>query len=573
MSAVVVASAYDTKGTGRHLECVTSNGWLIAVAANLTTSIVYIYKSADNGITWSQLCSITGVINGYNPAIAAYGNKVTVIWGDTTTFYSNTFDVTTVTNVDQNSSKVTACVQTYAYEASLSVKSTGIMCVAARSRNSSYPGNSNIIYFESTTSAVTAWSPFMQVTTTVAGSPAVIIKSNDYPKVDYVSVSGSSYQVNSSYYNGSAWVATTTPQSISGTDVRDFVSNIIKKNGANVGRIFTAWEGKDNAEPAALNINVAYSDDGGVNHTIIGKITSGNTINRKSVVLSEDSSGNIFAIYDDNGSIVYQKCTNGTTTFGGLTTLDAVGTNPSSIERLNFSTPFIIYMSGSNVKSIGVLANVAPNAPTPTAPTNGGFYNTVSSMPFSWNFSDPDVGDTQSAFYIETSTTSNFAAMEYNTGWVASSAQSYNWAGTWAQGVHYWRMYTKDAAGAQSPVSAVWSFTMDSVAPNAPTLTIGAITGNTVALSWTAPVDSAPSSGIANTYVYMRTWNGTTWVDIAGSPVVLAGAQTSYTYTGLVPNTLYHVIIQYRDNANNYGAYPEIPFITNIQQLFFSNPF
>jgi len=86
------------------------------------------------------------------------------------------------------------------------------------------------------------------------------------------------------------------------------------------------------------------------------KITTGNTVDRKNVSLTEDSSGNVYAVYEDDGTLVYQVCTDGTTTFGGLTSI-GTGTNASSLDNssgLSFTKPLVIYMSANVVKFFGL---------------------------------------------------------------------------------------------------------------------------------------------------------------------------------------------------------------------------
>jgi hypothetical protein len=222
-----------------------------------------------------------------------------------------------------------------------------------------------------------------------------------------------------------------------------------------------------------------------------------------------------------------------------------------------------------------VIIDAPPGAPTPSFPLYGGYYNNRT-QPVGWIFGDPDSGNTQTAFQVQVTSDSTFATITgYDTGKVVSSANSYAGVTLPSDGFWYYRIRTwdnSDVVGAYNVPGANWFF-IDTVAPNAPTLTIGAKTATTVALSWTAASDPAPSSGIVDTRVYMRVFNGSAWVDIAGSPVVLAGAPTSYTYTGLKSGTVYHVIVQYRDNANNFGSYPELVFIINNSALFFGNEF
>ncbi|AEI12208.1 glycoside hydrolase family 6 protein [Cellulomonas gilvus] len=84
---------------------------------------------------------------------------------------------------------------------------------------------------------------------------------------------------------------------------------------------------------------------------------------------------------------------------------------------------------------------------------------------------------------------------------------------------------------------------VDTVAPSVPAgLTVGAVTSSSVALSWTASTDNAGGSGVAGYDVY----RGTTLI---GSPTT-----TSFTATGLSPDTAYSFTVRAKDVAGNVSA-------------------
>jgi hypothetical protein len=130
-----------------------------------------------------------------------------------------------------------------------------------------------------------------------------------------------------------------------------------------------------------------------------------------------------------------------------------------------------------------------------------------------------------------------------------------------AEGSYQTDIYAYDVAG-NSPFIGSVTVTVDRTVPLAPTITLGTPLSTSIALSWTAFNDGGTSSGWAQTLVYMRKWNGSSYVDITGSPASV-GNVTSYTWTGLLENTQYQAIVQYVDQAGNYGNYNSPTFTTN----------
>ncbi|MEF3302385.1 Ig-like domain repeat protein [Paenibacillus sp. GYB003] len=92
--------------------------------------------------------------------------------------------------------------------------------------------------------------------------------------------------------------------------------------------------------------------------------------------------------------------------------------------------------------------NAEPNAPSITSPSWGQWLNTRTPT-VSWNFSDPDAGNYQSAFYIEI-VNSAYSSVLWSSGWINSGSTSYTFpSGAFSSdGNYYVRIKVKDQNGA-----------------------------------------------------------------------------------------------------------------------------
>jgi hypothetical protein len=208
--------------------------------------------------------------------------------------------------------------------------------------------------------------------------------------------------------------------------------------------------------------------------------------------------------------------------------------------------------------------NSPPTQPTITAPV-ANLKTKDNTQLVSWNFNDPDSGDTQSKYQVIGST-NNFTTTHYNSGIVTSTSNSMTTSaigdGTWKFRVKVW-----DSKGAESPWAEVTGILVDTKAPANPSIsgTFTNITDTSLTLNWGAFSDPAPSSGYNRTYIYAERWNGSSWVrdvdiDNSGSAeynIYISDVnRRSYNVTGLTPGTRYRFIAaRYYDNAANWGAY------------------
>lgn len=455
MSTIVVANAYDTSGNGGRKEVTLSNGWIIAAVWDSVSLWFRIYKSTDSGSTWSQICYQNNAIAVNNFAITSSGTKVYFINSNGTGMFSCPFDATTVANTDlaeHNFDSQTSIGQ----GCSIVVAPNGTLTAAWCSKNTNIPNSFNIRSATSTDGGVT-WTKqngtagVDQISgDNTAGTdsinPCVVVNGSNNPSIFYQTLAASTqYFITCIRWTGSTWSPNTIASVVNYAQSNP--TGIIKQYGSNIGRIWGLWDGLDATDTTKRNIHAAYSDDGGVTFSSQFKLTSGNTIDRQKPTLSESAFGDIYVFYQDGSNISYQICPNGSTTFGGLTTFAASGTNPAAMWRQANSFIGVVYMDASQVKFDKITLDAAPNAPVITSPTAEKHINTRTPT-ITWTFSDPDVGDTQSAFAIQILNNA-YNIVIWDSGWITSTASSYVIPnGVIPSDGPFWvRMNVKDSSG------------------------------------------------------------------------------------------------------------------------------
>lgn len=208
-------------------------------------------------------------------------------------------------------------------------------------------------------------------------------------------------------------------------------------------------------------------------------------------------------------------------------------------------------------------ANQPPNAPILLAPADASTLDRNVSQRFDWDFSDPDAGDSQSAYNFRYRAVG--AATWAETGW-QSSTQTYHdvSGGTFADGTDYeWQAATKDAQGVEGPFSSSWFFTAGT-APTPPAITEptnGGTFNQNQTVSWSTPDQDAyqirvmdgaavvsdtgtvtsstarsasvefPTNGVTRT-IQLRISNGglwSTWAEVTGTVSWLAPPAPTFT--------------------------------------------
>ncbi|MGC7873902.1 hypothetical protein ACPUYX_20735, partial [Desulfosporosinus sp. SYSU MS00001] len=479
---VIIASAYDTFGNGGRKIVRLSNGWFVCMVYDSSFPEWNVYKSTDNGVTFSYLGNIKfgSAPNGVtqDASMVANGTKVTFVYGckgsGGTGIYSTAVDITTVAANTEltNLNFVNACGSTI-YQTINSVTSTidnnGKIHIAYDYDNS----YATDIYYNCSSDGGNTWGTPTQITHlgTANGRyntyPSITIGKNGYPLIAWQGYDGAEYLIRYSYFNGSTWqLGGNTNYGLgiyySTTYNQKFVSALTQKYGPNAGRTWVVWQGVYPQNTSTYHIYGAYSDDM-VNWSALIDLALGTN-----PILSEDKAGNVYTLYDYNGDgyLYLLKCAAGTATFGNLTRMDA-GANPNIVDYELNSMIGYIFKTASAISFDKILLNQPPLAPTLNPQQN--FDATVGAT-FTWTFNDPDIGNTQSAFQLQIIKVSDGSVVK-DTGKTVSTNSSYTLlANTLINTQQYqWRVMTWDNSDVSSPWSTLGTF--NTYAPSTLTVT------------------------------------------------------------------------------------------------------
>jgi len=456
----VVSSAYNVQnGHGTRKIICLDNGWyILAVAKVSAPAVVYLYKSLDNGSTWSQLCHYNAAAAIVDWMLEKIGNTVYILYGvQSTAVFYHSFNPTTVSNVDLSSSAVS--VGYYSFYCSMSV-SNWVWVILALMNSDSI----NLVAVRSTNGGST-WDAYMPLTNsdTIYENnlrPYTISISQQNNQFVVVLFIGSDTGGNQNYLGcmrnsgtGTTWSRGAGPVNPSwvhiDTESVHEVVGLKKLFGSNVGRIWAVYK-------TSNHLKSSYSDDNGANW-VAGPSFS---IQVQSISISEHINGDIYVFYrTPTYSLYYARILNATLSWSSATALDATPTSgfdtSSAIQTYN-SGIGCIYGANSAVKFEKVSFNSAPNAPILSMRSN---FDANTSAALAWTFSDPDAGNTQIAYQLIITKVSDGSTV-LDTGKVVSTFSSYILAaGTLVEGTSYqWKVRTWDNADAAGPYSGAFSF-------------------------------------------------------------------------------------------------------------------
>lgn len=264
--------------------------------------------------------------------------------------------------------------------------------------------------------------------------------------------------------------------------------------------------------------------------TLLDNVTADVTLNHGSATYDGDGNVYLFGRNVDEAAgtfdLVYRKWERATTTLGPEVVIDAgVGSTPflSAQRGYSGSATHFVYTDGTaspyDVKHGAVALNAPPNASTGLSPDGGVVLDKDITQRFSWPFSDPDPGDSQSAYELRYRTAGSATWTTVSGG----ATQYHDFAGgTFAADDWEWQVRTTDNGGETGPWSATATFTAAST-PAAPSITApinnGTISTESYVVEWTAAAQEA--------YEVRRV------ADAAGSP----DTGTVYSTTGTVVST------------------------------------
>lgn len=466
------AISYNSSA-GRAILRIPSNNWLITMVFNNGT--IYIYKSLDNGSTWSQLCTISGAGNVIL-AMTNIGNKATVLFSMNYAVYSVTFDATTVSNTDLNSTKVTLYSSFYDTNIEGSITNDGTNLYATvRAKISGYTNAFNIFYWKSTNGGQ-GWSGYTQITTDNLtgfnyGIPTILIKSDGYPIILTNYCYYSTFYIYALNYNGSSWSKVTAYSN--SINLYNPGSGLVKKY-SNAGYIYYVFPEYING--TNWNISYVYSTNNGVSWshgTITNKTGSDHA---RTPVISEKLNGDLVFMYAINDVHIAYNLNGVETLITGTTYSDDY---PNIMDYQSNGIIGYAFWDSKGVYFDKFSYNQAPNAPILASKSN---FVATKVQTLSWTFSDSDPGNSQSAYELIIIRVSDGVTIR-NTGKVVSTSSNYNLpANTLTNGNDYqWKVKTWDNSDAEGPYSSLGTFTC-AAAPTA-TLTSPSSDGNTITTS------------------------------------------------------------------------------------------
>lgn len=225
--------------------------------------------------------------------------------------------------------------------------------------------------------------------------------------------------------------------------------------------------------------------------------------------------------------LVYRKWTRSGSSLSAETVIDpGVGTTPHIASKRGSSTGRIEVLYTDNattpwgVTYEAVLLNQPPNAPTNLSPTGNVTIDRTVAQRFSWVFSDPNAGDSQSKYDLQYRVV---GAGTWTTVTGTTPNQFHDFAAaTFAAGDYEWQVRTYDAGGVVGPWSAS-SFFKAGTPPTAPTIT-SPTNGSTISQS---------TGSVAWSYPSQQAYQARKVADSAGNP----DTATVYYDSGVVEST------------------------------------
>jgi hypothetical protein len=212
---------------------------------------------------------------------------------------------------------------------------------------------------------------------------------------------------------------------------------------------------------------------------------------------------------------------------------------------------------GATGGASGTCATSPGGGPDTTAPTFAGATGATSapsSITVQWSGATDNVTQPDQIVYLIYQATAagaqSFAAPSFTT---APGATSYSIGKLPINTRYYYVVRARDQAGNIDPnkieVSATTPATSDMQAPTFAGLNTASASGLSITLSWSAATDTVSQPAQITYLVYQATSAGSQSFTMP-SYTTAAGA-TSYTVTGLAPNTTYYFVVRAQDAAGN----------------------
>lgn len=321
IDSTVINQAYDTSGNGGRKIVRLDNGTLISCLKNTTS--FFVYKSEDNGLTWTQRYNNNQTLI-QDIALVAKGEKIYVLaTANNKDVYCYVLDERGtghqfVTAIDTGQSAI-GNVSLAINEAKTELHATWA------SKNSTYPNSFNIRYSKGTigVDGNVTWGAVEQRTTWNSTgldckNPTIILNTLNNPVIIFERSMAGSYGIRRVMFDGVTWTANNSdaPQTLynGGSYIQSSPSVIFVPksiNGLANGRIWVAWR---KYEATGHTIATSYSDDGGTTWSIpvnTSPLTTSTPVDsyKLSPIITVNKSNVVFVLYtwfDSTGNKPYQ---------------------------------------------------------------------------------------------------------------------------------------------------------------------------------------------------------------------------------------------------------------------------
>lgn len=376
-TSTVAIAPLETKGNGARKLVYLSNGWLVCAVLNTGFNYISLYKSTDNGGTWSALCyTSSGVDSTSVPAIDSYGTNITIVYPTPNgggSIYATTVDAATVANADQNGFKVLDASTLTNNAVSVAYDTAGNIHAAWCCRTGALPNSYNLRYAISTDAGV-SWTATAISAVSSSGTdltnPCIITKNN-IPYILYQLNNAGTYSVKLITHAGTGIWGTYTTTDSKSTFVSNASSTYPQLNPSacvdSAGTIHVAWHTKDGTDPTYNNIWHNKSITDGSSWVGKTKLTTGNLYSQEYPSIATNAQNNIFVYFQgrDSGTVNQIRKVVYTNSWSSVSNVTAVvfqsAVTPSTcINYPNFSEPLCVYKDNDSAltKFKGVLTAV-----------------------------------------------------------------------------------------------------------------------------------------------------------------------------------------------------------------------
>jgi hypothetical protein len=303
-NVTVDTGAGSTMGNAGRKLIKLDDGTLVSVRYYLNNC--KLFKSTDNGYTWSKLAE-------YNHGSSDNVSDIALETDGINIFCVSSSQSAVVFRVYDKSGSFTNNVTLYSGASNflglsmLYSRSDKKIYVVWSCKMTSLPNSNNIMQITGTIGSggtVTWTTAINRSSSNVSGMdfcyPSVVVNSDNQPVIVC-----SYWSASNNYILAFVGDSNITKTLFSSTSYRQDMPNALfvpsSINGLQKGRIYCAWNGTDATETAAQNVRYSYSDDGG-NTWNYGKVTTGNTVGSLFPTLTADKGGNVFMLYCNSGT-------------------------------------------------------------------------------------------------------------------------------------------------------------------------------------------------------------------------------------------------------------------------------